>query len=133
MFFESKHHHVGLNYKLVVLLGLFPSLDVNSQSLEPLALHFEEFVPHIAEDHSLQLVFGESLGQDVQPYLRIHSVAVAQPGFPGFSQLVGVATPDKFLDALMAELGVLHIVSPHLEGSLHFFAAVFSLDVPDRL
>ena len=41
--------------------------------------------------------------------------------------------PDHFLASLVPEFSVIHVITPHLEGSLDVFAAVLSLGVPNGL
>ena len=50
-----------------------------------------------------------------------------------FGEHVGILLPDHFLASLVSELGIVHVIAPHLEGSLDIFAAVLGLGVPDGL
>lgn len=133
VFLEAEHLQVGGKHVLAVLVRLFPGLDVGAEPVQPLASHFKQAESHLVESNTLELVLGESAGEDVQPHLAVHSLAVADPLLPGLGQLVRVSAPDESLGALVAELGKLKVVSPHLESSLNLLGAVATLVVPDRL
>ena len=68
--------------------------------------------------------------------LVAHCLAEVVPLEPSLGQFVGVAAPYKLLATLLSEFLKVDIVSPHREVSLHFFAAVTLLNLPnvaDRL
>ena len=66
-------------------------------------------------------------------HLLVHRHVKVHPLLERFRQLVRVSLPDESLAALTPVAGIIHIVLPHLERSLHIFSTVFGLCIPDGL